>query len=404
VTYKTRRRDYDNYFCDSCYEEMIDNEEVFTCHVCDGIFTEDSIHEVCSISGFKYCYECFEDEFYRCNECGKIVHCDDNYGDSSGNNYCIRCYSRYTFSCAWCDENHHNDNFYGRDLEGASYCEHGYYQQEEESPELFHEPNNYRIHSYSHKPLLTFHKKNNEINPPFFGIELEYLVNSSRDREDICRELGELYSDNENLFFHKEDGSISGNNGQELVTMPCSLEFHKTSFPWEEITRRLDKYDSVSHNASTSCGLHIHVSRNTFPAEICRKIDRFFLQNRTPFEKLSRRKFNNQYCVHTDKNECEYGTSSSRYEVINFRNHHTIEFRGYKGTLLHTSILSAIELTSAVFSFCNQYSWDYIFNNSDSLFPDFIQYIIDRKGEEYHNISQYGRFRKLAINHGVISE
>ena len=64
-------------------------------------------------------------------------------------------------------------------------------------------------------------------------------------------------SDEENLYI-KSDSSLS--DGMELVSHPCSLQYHKTEFPWADVMKKAVSMYYRSHNTNT-CGLHIHIGR-----------------------------------------------------------------------------------------------------------------------------------------------
>lgn len=75
--------------------------------------------------------------------------------------------------------------------------------------------------------------------PFFMGVELEI------DKGDNVRECAsalKTLSEREDYFYLKSDGSLD--NGIEIVTHPCSLEYHENSFPWKEVVKTGQKNTS----------------------------------------------------------------------------------------------------------------------------------------------------------------
>ena len=86
------------------------------------------------------------------------------------------------------------------------------------------------------------------------GVELE--IDRGEDPEETASEIKckQIYC--------KHDGSLE-DNGVEIVTHPCSLEYHTHELGWEQVIGTARSHDYESHNAGT-CGLHVHVNRTFF--------------------------------------------------------------------------------------------------------------------------------------------
>jgi len=251
---------------------------------------------------------------------------------SNGNTICYSCYENNGyFTCDNCGEifsddyiNEHND-FY--------YCD-----------DCYRERTRY-IHSYDYKPDFKFHG----IGHRFFGLEIE------TDDGENPLEFAEKVSTNfDDFIYCVHDGSLS-DDGVECVTMPATLEFLKTTGKgYFEGLRDFARENSyLSHDTST-CGLHIHVSRDGINDSMIEKMIYIFERNFSDFLKLSRRnrdqlsRWANRYFDDYEEISIEKCKDklcdSSRYRAINLQNSKTIEFRFFRGTLNVDTILASIEL------------------------------------------------------------
>lgn len=102
-----------------------------------------------------------------------------------------------------------------------------------------------------------FDKTSNEVNPPFYGVELEVSTNHSpRD----------IVNANEELFcIVKSDSSVNGSKRQafEIVTKPCSLKIQKIR--WLEFFKKLPPDESMwDISTSTNNGMHVHIGDDIF--------------------------------------------------------------------------------------------------------------------------------------------
>lgn len=86
--------------------------------------------------------------------------------------------------------------------------------------------------------------------PYLFGVEMEVEFNSDEDREDFTDKTS-------NWFYCERDGSLC-DSGCEIITVPLlPSDAKKISF-WEPLTSYLEE----CANASSRCGLHVHISRS----------------------------------------------------------------------------------------------------------------------------------------------
>lgn len=114
-----------------------------------------------------------------------------------------------------------------------------------------------------------------------YGIELEtdvydHRVNNVREYlkleanyQNICSELerytpaGKTRQYKDSIFFFTDDQSLS-RVGIEIISAPADLNYHMKIVPWNTVMRLLKKYGYSPEDSKSSCGYHIHVSREGF--------------------------------------------------------------------------------------------------------------------------------------------
>jgi hypothetical protein len=361
----------DNIVCQDCYDSY------GTCDYCGSMYLHDDMVALEDSRGddISYCQNCFDDHGFTCNDCG------DNRLDRyrietyDGNNICQDCYENDYFTCDNCGEIFHNDRYCDE-----GYCENCYHDEDEEEEE-----NSDYIHDYHYKPRSVFHRVAKE-EKLYLGIELEVEGNI-----DYAEDLIEL-SNSENLFWLEHDSSL--NNGFELVTHPCTLEYYMKQFPLEQISKGLADNGFKSHNTDT-CGLHIHVGKKLLTNTDQIKMGLFVGFNADKLKVLGRRDYNH-YC---HKKEIEKGNlqaakySPSRYEAINFTNDNTVEFRFFKGTLKHSTILASVQFVHSLVKFCKNNGFPTIIK---PCWDEYCKFIADKK--EYMILVTYLNFKGIMGN------
>lgn len=311
------------YFCPSCGKELPKEE-----------LLEDAITFACK--------ECAKAHSKTCDICGEtrlLPRLNGTlYREIDEKLLCPNCAYTETFNCPSCHKFHLSKNGY-KDERGVMWCS-------KECKDSYHVDGNDCIWDYSEKP-----------NPVFFGkgltLGVELEVDGDVDyeeRDNLAYALSEISG----LHYCKDDGSLD--NGVEIVTMPCSLEYHKEKFPWRDIMNTALDYGFLSDKAGT-CGLHVHVDRSYFDTGAYNSGDAavalMYLFNKfeEKFVKFSRR-FPSQLSwgkiqevdiddIHTSYDEL----SNDRYMAINVLNSHTLEFRLWKGTLNYKTFIATLEMT-----------------------------------------------------------
>lgn len=200
------------------------------------------------------------DESYRpCQRCGEITQIDSDLCRT-----CAQSYAR----CAWCRGYHGRDRM-DTDEHGQQVCEVcsetlficeecGYWRRlEDESEEEnvcreCHHGGGQYIHAYHSSRHIRFLPDGSS--KLYFGIELE--TDNYDDIRQASRDLHTL-SKSGRLFWQEHDGSLQ--RGIEIITQPCTLEYHLNSFPWQEITEIVDENGGRSEDTETAA-MHVHFS------------------------------------------------------------------------------------------------------------------------------------------------
>ena len=192
---------------------------------------------------------------------------------------------------------------------------------------------------------------------PLFGIENEVsMVNKPAGfvRNSVLSDMA----------YMKKDGSITAGEGAEVVWHPMSYNFIRTNI--DLMTVAYDKkYTNgrIRADRVASCGLHVHVSRNSFksPGHVYRfakllanPLARFVSKRRSKY--WQSRTVARRYCneiIPSEKEtfdwyrqqDMQYDHSSQRYRHVNVLNVHTVEARIFQGTVNPRRIMKAVEFT-----------------------------------------------------------
>lgn len=230
------------------------------------------------------------------------------------------------------------------------------------------------IHSYGYKPYPIFKtshdefEETSEVKELLFGVELE--IDKGEDAGLTSDELTELTDD----IYCKHDGSL-GDEGIEIVTHPCTLEYHMTKLPWDGIAKIAKDHDYLSHEART-CGLHVHVGRfqmGRFESErdqaagkVVILVSRFWKEMVT----FSRRT-NGQLIDWANLPLDDFGVikenvinlaletyNKGRYQAVNLQNSSTIEFRLFNGTLDMDTLKATLQLVSNIVTYATNHDID----------------------------------------------
>ena len=314
------------------------------CSCCDRrIWTDDNV----GTDAQPLCQDCFDDHFERCTTCNALIRRGDTYyrGDTP---YCAECYQ--SVGCG--DE----------------------------------------IMSYYFKPTPIFYGEGKR----FFGVELE--IDGAGEDNDNAAEILHIANVERPLVYCKHDGSLD--DGFEIVTHPMTLDFHLHNMPWEQIVEEAKKLGYTSHQAGT-CGLHVHVNRNAFGETevqqdaVIARILYFVEKNWEELLKFSRRTQSQldpwaaRYGYKDQPKElldhAKKSAHAGRYTSVNLTNKNTIEFRIFRGTLKHNTLIATLQLLDRICDVALFMSDEQVKAMSWTTFvsgctqPELVQYLKERR-------------------------
>ena len=349
--------------CSNCDCEMEEGDEITTVdgHVCQDCL--DDLYACCedcgdytllddyvSINGGNkiVCGDC-GDHYYVCDECGerfsrRFSHYNTNL------TICSYCADNYGI-CANCEDVFHNDNLYYHEQSDNHYCANCF----EEQPTSV-------IKSYNYRPTAIFYGEGVNVTNFPYGLEVE--VDGGRDADATAASVQDITD----ALYIKHDGSLD--DGFEIVTHPCTLDYHMNHFPWEDVTRAARRGGFKSHD-TTTCGLHIHASKLHFGnmsherelniAKCIILFSRFWESHIVPFSRRDYRGLDwaKKPDYRLDSNETEESAiykagriaDGDRYQAINLQPRHTVEFRIFRGTLKRDTIIASIQFVDTVIKY-----------------------------------------------------
>ena len=328
------------YLCQNCFEE-----NYFECQDCGDIHNKEEGYYVDSNYGYWVCDNCYCNNYFTCEDCGEIHHLDECCNISDCYCICESCYENGNYHyCDNCNEYFSGDCHYNNDY---CYCDSCY---EEQGGGML---------SYHEYVEWKFYKS--EKDQPIIINDREYLMGIGTEIEQEPRGSynvqGVINAINNNInAVAMEDGSLNY-GGVEIITHPQTWNYfqeHKQDYVkfFEEL-KNLD-YKNCGH-----CGLHFHITR---PDEdtIARAIvllesfkEEIKVLSRRSQERLNQwATFITDNCYEEDKlkyqsqkflKEDYLQKGHSRYSALNLTNSNTIEFRFFAGVNNFEEFWSALQ-------------------------------------------------------------
>lgn len=284
------------------------------------------------------------------------------------------------YSCFVCEDGVHESDAYSSD-DGRYFCSNSCLDD--------YEPEEGRlIHGYSDKFRLVFMHKGNDFGSAYRLVDTystsktntltpELYIGAEIETECVS---GDLYEGARHVIKNSRIGDVdtvhlktdaSLGYGFEIVTQPGTLEFFMEDFNWSAISG-LKNMGFHSWKAS-SCGLHLHLSRNSFVNEAhLMKFIYFIFKNREPLVKFAGREsrqfaafdmnqFLNSYSD-WDSPDLVKGTTllsmakgyvhnNRRYLAVNLQNSATIELRFFRPSLNPVTVQAAMQFAQASFEY-----------------------------------------------------
>lgn len=333
----------------------------------------------------------------RCCLCGK-TKVDTRYSDSGRyidgeGHVCSECIAELFFTCSACGGLYRNT--YRRETESrAVICE------ECMSPSL-----DRVLLGYSHKPKPYFRIGNNEaphlamVGPLlddgrhlFMGFELE--IDGGNDGGRLVQSLSKTF---DGFLYFKRDGSLS-DRGIEIVSHPATLGYLRMA--------GLDRmFESINHHSyrdglpDFKCGLHVHVNRKFFGVGVkssAMKLAWFMHKNPSNIKAVARRN-PASHCFQIKRidyvsrlwslaNITGGYDAPERYDIVNFTNQNTIEFRMFKSTTDYETFMSCLTFVDAICRFVKITPVTKCIKNRGAwaLFEKFVD-----GQKEYKNLAKY---------------
>jgi hypothetical protein len=337
------------------------------CEVCNGHYVWSGIkgsqrHNVWNKETCDKCWATIQkehpnEEWVECDDCGTMVR--DGWGDDGE-------YSSYRalFLCRSCYDSYIQCNDCGYEF----YENDGHECEDEDDTESSY------IHNYSYKPRPRFFGDTKY----HFGIELEVEASRNGDYQWGAQMCSDEMGDRGYL---KYDGSLS--HGFEIVSHPHSLHEMQNEFPWDMLERlRRDGFRSWN---TSSCGLHVHVSRTAFNGSTLNqrethqiKFLKLIYDNQRQVQRLAGRQ--STYASFDDKGrlvpKVKMGSQTSgRYSAVNIENDATLEVRVFRGSLRKERVLSAVEFTHAAVEYTRNLK--IVANDKPLSWAKFVGYVSD---------------------------
>ena len=246
------------------------------------------------------------------------------------------------------------------------------------------------VRAYNYRPdEFSFNKLSDE-DEPYMGVEIE--VDGGGRNSDIAKQAMDIANEDSEVTYCKHDGSLEC--GFEVVTQPCTLEFHKT-IKYKEMFEFLSKSGYKAHDTRT-CGLHVHIDRKYFgedklSQDLCAsKLLYIFEKFWDRIELVARRRSNDyarRVFIYGDETPLDLyakAMDGDKYMAINLRYRETIEIRIFKGTLNYNTFINTLEFVSKISKFVKKVSindiqnvtWEEI---SESFSEDLNEYILRRE-------------------------
>jgi hypothetical protein len=221
-------------------------------------------------------------------------------------------------------------------------------------------------------------KLKNEDTKLFFGVEFE--LESMVDDDHSIGVATRYIIENNNRFLSVHD-DCSLDCGMEIITHPFTWNWMKTNLDIFNPIWALKERYNISGNMST-CGLHIHTSKEAYQPDHYAKLLTFFYGRTTYWKKFSERlnhkvfdsseyyhgySYIGKYKKSYLKTRAKYlfldeymaktrGIQKNKYEAINDSSKDTIEYRLFQGTNNKNRFLECIQSIYGMFNFTKDMS------------------------------------------------
>ena len=350
---------------------------------------ETSKHEI--MINEHLCEDCFNDIYSYCDYCGSIELRDDLLLIEG--NYTVICEHciDHNDNIIWCEDHEkyeyqddydiitlangkticrnafeYGDYFYCEDCEEYSHIDYACWSEGEEmyycedciDNHKSQYISGYHDHDYEDEFRMTSEDEEND-NKLFFGMELEIEANHRNKHDNLASAILNQTDD----FVFEHDGSL--NNGFEIISMPFSRNYMKETLE-DTLKDMLKTINNYNYEGKNTCGLHFHVSYEAIRSiPNLLKIVEYYKEELTILsrrEESSLNKWSPFYTKNFDKEEITNSMIEeivddyqSRYHAINLDNNYTVEFRIFKSTTDHKTLMATWELVNNIVAFANDH-------------------------------------------------
>jgi hypothetical protein len=186
----------------------------------------------------------------------------------------------------------------------------------------------------------------------------------------------------------KKDSSVEG---FEIVSHPCSLRWLRENIgQWDTLFEGLYNM-GVRSGETTTCGLHIHMSKAAFGAFHLYKLLKLFYGNPGLVTVLSQRDYASlsrwanldvaqRTLIYRAKARDQNG--NDRHCAVNLKRTETVEVRVFKGTLNPLAFRKAVETVTAAYEFSKDYPKEHMTEEP------FLQYV-QQCAKKYPTLSAF---------------
>lgn len=343
--------------CADCYENLL-GEEIEICDICECAHFSDNDRMIYIQEEEQLiCDECAERHYFQCSNCGTWTK--EPLLMTDGDYICNECFETGDYYiCDDCGDVIDPDTESVIIRSDSVYCE--------DCASEHTDPNEEYIHEYSYSPRILFNEGEGLNSYPkkgerYFGLEIE---------TECTGDITEVIED-ENYYWATDDSSIQclqGGCAAEIVTQPTTFK------AWHNYSDTF--FDALENNCdtNTSCGLHIHVNRDSVSDETIEKAILFISKH---YEKVTifadrlmcnicsyagnnlehyKDYYPNSKSVKEEINIVKRGKDNVRhkYLAINTLHKNTYEFRIFNSTVDKDRILAYIEFVDALLEYCSE--------------------------------------------------
>jgi hypothetical protein len=158
----------------------------------------------------------------------------------------------------------------------------------------------------------------------------------------------------------KRDGSLQGHLPFEIVSAPATLEYHQER--WTAFLEDKKYKPMLQSYTSGRCGMHVHISRDSFNGLHLAKFMRFMnLKDNHSFVTKVAQRASNRYSLYAEKSLKSHleeihgiphvGRDEARRVAVNCTNSNTVEVRIFRGNLSKVGFFKNLEFVHAVWEF-----------------------------------------------------